>query len=104
MPRKGSSLFLVNSVTRNTVKRTTFRTDELIPQSGIYQVRHQKHRLPHEVTLFRDHQFPRCAQCHDAVIFELIRAVSEESDAMGFSTPIRVYELPVLDDEQELAS
>jgi hypothetical protein len=103
MPRKASSLFLVNSVSRNTVQRPAFRTDELIPHSGIYQVRHQKHRLPHEVTLFRDHQFPRCAQCDDAVIFELIRAVSEESDAMGFSAPIRVYELPVLEDDQKLA-
>jgi hypothetical protein len=104
MRAKGSSLFLVKSAPGKMVKRPIFRTDEMVPQSGIYRVRHKKHRLPHEVTLFRDQQFPRCAKCQNAVTFELIRAANAEPDsARGLSAPICVYELPVLDDEQEIA-
>jgi hypothetical protein len=75
------------------------RTDEIVPQSGVYKVRHQKHRLPHEVSFLRDQQFPRCAQCQNAVIFELLRAVTDEAEA-GISSPrICLYELPVLEDD-----
>jgi hypothetical protein len=104
MPAKGSSLHLVKSGPGKMVKRPIFRTDEMVSQSGIYRVRHKKHRLPHEVTLFRDQQFPRCAKCQNAVTFELVRAGNTEPDgARGLSSPIRLYELPVLDDEQEIA-
>ena len=104
MPAKGSSLHLVKSGPGKMVKRPVFRTDEMVSESGIYRVRHKKHRLPHEVTLFRDQQFPRCAKCQNAVTFELIRAANTEPDgARGLSAPICVYELPVLDDEQEIA-
>jgi hypothetical protein len=104
MRAKGSSLFLVKSAPGKMVKRPIFRTDEMVPQTGIYRVRHRKHRLPHEVTLFRDQQFPRCAKCQNAVTFELIRAANTELDSSrGLSAPICVYELPVLDDEQEIA-
>ena len=104
MPAKGSSLHLVKSGPGKMVKRPIFRTDEMVSQSGIYRVRHRKHRLPHEVTLFRDQQFPRCAKCQNAVTFELVRAGNTEPDgARGLSSPIRLYELPVLDDEQEIA-
>jgi hypothetical protein len=104
MPDKASSLFLVKSASAKMVKRPIFRTDEMVPQSGIYKVRHKKHRLPHEVTLFRDQQFPRCAKCQDAVTFELVQAVNTETDGPRRSlAPICVYELPVLDDEQEIA-
>jgi len=104
MPAKGSSLHLVKSGPGKMVKRPIFRTDEMVPQSGIYRVRHKKHRLPHEVTLFRDQQFPRCAKCQNAVTFELVRAGNTEPDGTrGLSSPICVYELPALDDEQEIA-
>jgi hypothetical protein len=86
------------------VKSPIFCTDEMVPQSGIYRVRHKKHRLPHEVGLFRNQQFPRCAKCQNAVTFELVRAAKTEPDgARGLSAPIYVYELPVLDDGQEIA-
>ena len=97
MATKGSRVFLVKSAPSNMVTRPRFRTDEIVPQSGVYKVRHRKHRLPHEVSLFRDQQFPRCAQCQDAVIFELLRAVTEEAEA-AISPPISLYELPVLED------
>jgi hypothetical protein len=104
MPAKGSSLHLVKSGPGKTVKHPIFRTDEMVPASGVYRVRHKKHRLPHEVTLFREQQFPRCAKCQNAVTFELIRAANSEPDSpRGLSAPICVHELPVLDDEQEIA-
>src|SRR5579859_2355496 len=49
MRAKESSLFLVKSDSEKMVKQPTFRTNEVVPQSGIYRVRHKKHRLPHEV-------------------------------------------------------
>ena len=93
------ALFLVKPGLDKMAKRPTFRTDEIVPKSGVYKVRHQKHRLPHEVSLLRDQQFPRCAQCQTAVIFELLRAVTDET-AAGISSPrICLYELPVLEDD-----
>lgn len=83
------------------VKHPAFHTDEPVPQSGIYKVRHKKHRLPHEVTLLRDQRFPRCAKCDNAVVFELVRAVADEYDTAILSPRICLYELPVVDDEQE---
>ena len=105
MRAKRSSLVLVKSVPGKMARRPIFRTDEMVPYSGIYRVRHKKHRLPHEVTLFKDQKFPRCAKCQNAVTFELVRAANTETDgARGLVAPICVYELPVLDDEQEIAS
>ncbi|HEY5030441.1 MAG TPA: hypothetical protein VIK39_18700 [Candidatus Angelobacter sp.] len=105
MRAKASSLVLVKSAAGKMVKRPKFRTDETVPQSGIYKVQHRKHRLPHEVTLLQDQQFPRCAKCQNAVTFELVRDVNTENDGIRrYTSQICLYELPVLDDEQEIAS
>ena len=82
-------------------KHPTFRTDEVIPHSGIYRVQHQKHRLPHEVTLLRDQKFPRCAQCQDAVIFEMLQAAKDETEVNDHLVRIYLYELPVLEDDRD---
>lgn len=103
MPAKGSRLFLVKSAPEKMVKHPRFCTDEIVRQSGIYKVRHKKHRLPHEVSLFRDQQFPRCAQCQNAVIFELVRAAADEDEAVTSSSRICLYELPVLEDDTAAA-
>jgi hypothetical protein len=102
MRATASSLFLVKSGDNESMsKRLTFRTDEVVPQSGIYRVRHKKHRLPHEVSLFKDQQFPRCAKCDNAVVFELVRAASTETGLRTrYAAQIRLYELPVLDEEE----
>jgi hypothetical protein len=89
---------------RKTVpRRLTFGTNEKIPESGIYRVTHRRHRLPHEVTLLRDQQFPRCAKCQDAVVFELVRAVTFTDESLEQYPQIRLYELPVLEDEKKIA-
>src|SRR5579859_3822676 len=105
MRAKDSPLFLVKSASSSMrSRRPSFRTDEVVPQSGIYRVRHERHRVPHEVTLLRDQQFPRCAKCHNAVTFELLRAMQWETDvSTEFTTRIYLYELPVFEDDQEIA-
>jgi hypothetical protein len=102
MRAKGSSLFLVKSAPGKVVKSPKFHTEEVVPQSGIYRVRHRKHRLPHEVTLLRDQRFPRCAKCQQAVVFELVQAAGLQEDVTT-QPRILLYELPVLDDDQEMA-
>ena len=99
MAAKRPELFLVKPAPGKMAKRPTFRTDDIVPQSGVYKVSHRKHRLPHEVSLLRDQQFPRCAQCQNAVIFELLKAVTDETEAEISSPRICLYELPVLEDD-----
>lgn len=103
MRAKGSRLFLVKSAPGKMVNRPRFHTDEVVRQSGIYRVRHKKHRLPHEVTLLRDQYFPRCAKCNTAVMFELVRAVMDESETELVSPRIYLYELPVIEDDTPIA-
>jgi hypothetical protein len=100
-PRQSSLLQLKSSSGRMKSLRPIFRTGELIPESGIYRVVHAGHRLPHEVTLLRDEYFPKCAKCHDAVAFELVRGVALAEDLEH--QQIRLYELPVLDEDRAIA-
>src|SRR3954451_13882656 len=60
----------------------TYKTGDLVPQSGIYRVAHSEHRLPHEVTLLRANPFPPCAQCGNKVSFELLRGVTVDRFAI----------------------
>jgi len=59
-----------------------FKTGDLVPQSGIYQVIHGEHRLPHEVTLLRANPFPPCAKCGNKVTFKLLRGVTVDRFAI----------------------
>jgi len=72
-----------------------FETGQKIPESGIYRVVHQQHRLPHEVTLLKGELFPRCIKCGDMVEFELIHTAHHER---GTSLSVLLYALPDLDD------
>jgi len=69
--------------------RGKFKTGMVIPASGIYEVTHSAHRLPHEVTLLRAETFPKCQKCADAVTFKLIRELPWR---------VTLYELPVIED------
>ena len=53
----------------------TFVPGELVPESGLYQVDHNAHRLMHQATLERGARFPQCRQCKMAVRFRLLRRV-----------------------------
>ncbi len=36
----------------------SYATGQKVPASGIYEVRHREHQLPHEVTLLKDETSP----------------------------------------------
>jgi hypothetical protein len=102
VPAEQAKLFLVKSAATGMAEQEmTFRTGERIARSGIYQVIHRKHRLPHEVTLVKDQIFPRCAKCDGEVRFRLVRGAKLPEVENEFSTQIYLYELPVLDDAGE---
>jgi hypothetical protein len=74
-----------------------YKTDAVIPESGIYRVTHADHRLPHEVTLLKGERFPKCQKCSSAVAFELLRSLKYGSAVKDFAWRVSLYELPVLD-------
>ena len=91
-------LFLVES--RNDMRGSRFETGMAVAENGIYQVIHAAHRLPHSVTLFLGDIFPRCAKCGDLVTFELLHGVPEQPEYER----LRLYELPVVEDEGQDAA
>lgn len=60
-----------------------FFPGEVIPQSGIYRVEHNSHRLMHEATLLEGDLFPLCRQCKHQVRFHLHRSVKEPQQLVG---------------------
>jgi hypothetical protein len=55
--------------------RKKYRPGDVVPQSGIYRVVHDSHRLMHEATLVEGQRFPICRRCQRNVRFELRRPV-----------------------------
>ncbi len=74
--------------------KTPYRTNQIVPESGIYRVTHSAHRLPHEVTLLKGQHFPRCGECADEVMFEPI-AMAPHVERRG---RIVLNELPEIKD------
>jgi hypothetical protein len=52
-----------------------YRPGDVVPESGIYRVMHDSHRLMHEATLLEGQRFPLCKKCNHDVRFELRRPV-----------------------------
>ena len=77
------------------MNRRTFKTGDVVPQSGIYSVVHDEHRLPHEVTLLRADSFPPCSKCGVLVTFKLVRGVTVESFKVVLNS---LPELPAIGD------
>jgi hypothetical protein len=76
-----------------------FTTGAVIRESGVYQVIHGAHRLPHEVILFIGEKFPRCARCDEGVTFKLVYPAREIHADRG--SRVVLNELPELEDEQK---
>ena len=76
----------------------TYKTGQVVPHSGIYQVSHNEHRLPHEVTLLRANSFPPCAKCGNNVSYNLLREVTVDR----FSVVLNA--IPELTDSQVMAA
>ena len=61
-----------------------FKPGEVVPESGLYFVRHSDHRGEHEVTLIADEQFPPCSVCLDSVRFRISRAAKTIQEDKNF--------------------
>jgi hypothetical protein len=85
------------------MNRGRFKTGTVIPASGIYEVHHSAHRLPHEVTLLKGEIFPKCQKCADAVTFKLVRMLTYQTAAKNSSWRITLYELPVINGDDASA-
>ena len=79
-------------------ERRKHASGETVPQSGIYEVVHQEHRLPHEVTMLSGQVFPPCAKCADAVYFRLVREVLDDETPSAFR--VTLNQLPVIEREE----
>lgn len=75
----------------------SFRNDDLVPASGIYQVRHALHTLPKEVALFKGECFPSCSNCHSAVFFTMIRPIPAVDFITNLQIRVSLPRLPSLD-------
>jgi hypothetical protein len=74
------------------IVRKKYRPGDVVPESGIYRVNHDSHRLMHEATLLQDQRFPICRKCKHDVRFELRRAVKNPSQiTSGFHAILEDY-------------
>jgi hypothetical protein len=64
-----------------------FQPADLVPESGVYQVQHYRHRLYHEVTICRGGAFPGCAECGNNVRFRLVRTAPPIELDRNFGDP-----------------
>jgi hypothetical protein len=69
--------------------RSTFKTNEEVPRSGIYRVLHTKHSM-RDITLLKGKTFPACPGCLSAIQFVLIRAIPIESAGARFRLLMQV--------------
>jgi hypothetical protein len=61
-----------------------FQPGSPVPESGVYQVLHYRHRLYHEVTMQRAASFPVCSECGSNVRFRLVRSAPQIDDDRNF--------------------
>lgn len=83
-----------------TGKGNELRTGCTVPESGIYRVLHPQHRLPQEVTLLKDHLFPRCSRCTEPVYYTLERSAPAVISPHRFN--VDLYQLPELAEDDLL--
>ena len=95
MRRNSTDSFLVHSNAGLESGQKSFETGAIVPETGIYRVVHVAHRLPHEVVIRKGEHFPKCANCKDAVLFDLAHAAPD----LFQSQQHRVYELPVVGED-----
>jgi len=62
-----------------------FQPADPVPESGVYQVQHYRHRLYHEVTIPRGGTFPLCAECGTNVRFRLVRTAPPIAQDRNFT-------------------
>jgi hypothetical protein len=73
---------------KQSVSRVSFKPGQVVPESGLYCIEHDAHRLMHMITLGANIRFPRCKRCGDAVRFTLLRKVKDGRPVPFRSTAI----------------
>jgi len=64
-----------------------FQPYESVPEAGIYQVLHYRHRLPHEAILLWGGAFPTCSECGSNVRYRLVRTARLLEEDRNFTSP-----------------
>ena len=57
-----------------------YKSGDLVETSGLYQVIHDKHAAPHEVTSVKGEPFPPCRDCGYKARFMLVRPAIHLTD------------------------
>ena len=70
-----------------------FKPGERVPESGVYCIEHQSHRLMHMVSLTARSLFPRCKRCGNSVRFSLLRKI-KDGRVVPFRTTAILEEYP----------
>ncbi|PYP85375.1 MAG: hypothetical protein DMG65_20850 [Candidatus Angelobacter sp. Gp1-AA117] len=81
----------------------SYKPGDVVPESGIYKVQHDSHRLMHTATLLRETLFPLCRHCGQRVRFELRRQV-KSSQVPAFRDTAHLKEYPLPDSPFEVAA
>ena len=71
-----------------------YRPGEIVPDSGVYRVIHDSHRLMHEATLLKGEKFPLCRTCKFDVRFDLRRAVQDPTKITSHHAILEDYPDP----------
>jgi hypothetical protein len=71
-----------------------FKPGDTVPQSGIYRVDHESHRVMHEAKLSASSRFPRCRHCKDGVRFHLLQVADDGNLASGSEFLLEEYSDP----------
>lgn len=65
-----------------------FQPADQVPESGVYQVLHYRHRLYHDVTLLHGGSFPSCSECGNNVRFRLVQSAPLLNEDRNFSVAL----------------
>lgn len=71
------------SAVKERRQRPRYEPGQIVPNTGIYRIYHNRHRLMHEATLIEANRFPKCKRCNEAVRFVLLRSIHSK-DALPF--------------------
>jgi len=65
----------------------SYVTGERVPTTGVYQVRHSRHRIEHLATLRETEIFPFCQVCGDTVVFDFMTQEDDfQPDHIGYDS------------------
>lgn len=68
-------------------RKERYKPGQVVPQTGVYKVVHQRHRTAHQSTLLRGTKFPACKKCGEKVRFETVTPVPYVAIASELGRP-----------------